>query len=62
MEKRVQDFYNRKLKAASTDEERSKIITAVVKRCIPEVIEKIEKEKEKEFRRNIFNVNTGFGM
>jgi len=56
-------FFDRKLEASKTDEEaRSKVIAAVVKRCVLETLNKQKMERERETKRANAKVHISFGL
>lgn len=56
-------FFDRKLEATKNDKEaQSKVIAAVVKRCVLEMLNKQKMERERETKRENAKVSISFGL
>lgn len=56
-------FFDRKLEATKNDKEaQSKVIAAVVKRCVLETLNKQKMERERETKRENAKVSLAFGL
>lgn len=63
MTDKERQFFDRKLEATEDDKEaQSKVIAAVVKRCVLETLNKQKIERERETKRVNAKVNISFGL